>query len=288
LAKAGQAIRLWDETRERLIKRATSIPETRRAASHPTIMAPFLRMLVPLVLVGAASAAGTTVHLSEQTRQAFDSYVETAESAMRWRPSLTSRKSAEIQVAPCGGATPAPVVDGLIHDWIASIEIPAATVDQALRMFQRYEDYPSMFPGVVDSRVLSRLGNQWRVHLRLRRKNVLTVVLDSDYQIEYRPLEDGKWAIVSRSGPISEIENGSALAPDNGNGFLWRLNAYWLLAPRPGGLYLECRAISLSRDIPTGLNWLIKPMISGVPRDSLRQTVDAARRALRQLTHAPG
>lgn len=245
-----------------------------------------LKILGPLVLAGVASATDVTAHLSGQTSGAFDSYVQAAESAMGWQPNSSNTKSAgakfgEIQVAPSSGATPAHVADGLIHDWVAAVKIPGAGVDQALKMFQRYEDYPSIFPGVVDSRVLSRQGNQWRVHLRLRRKNILTVVLDADYQIEYRPLEGGKWAIVSRSGPISEIEDGNLLAPDTGNGFLWRLNAYWLLAPQPGGLYLECRAISLSRDTPAALGWLIKPMISGVPRDSLRQTMEAARRALR-------
>lgn len=240
-----------------------------------------LKILGPLALGGVAFAGGGPVHLSEQTRRAFDSYVQAAEDAMRWQPTLAGRKYDEIQVVPWAGAALTPIEDGLIHDWVAAVEVPGAGVDQVLKMFQRYEDYPSMFPGVVDSRVLSHKGNQWRVHLRLRRKGVLSVVLDTDNQIEYRPLEDGKWAIVSRSGPISEIENGNPLPPDTGNGFLWRLNAYWLLAPRPGGLHLECRAISLSRDVPAGLGWLIKPMISGVPRDSLRQTMEAARRALK-------
>lgn len=199
---------------------------------------------------------------------------------MQWQPNLDP-KSGEVQVAPWAGATPVAVEDGLIHDWVAAVQIPGASVEQALKMFQRYEDYPSIFPGVIESRVLSQQGNRWLVHLRLRRKNVLTVVLDADHQIEYRPLEDGKWAIISSSGPISEVENGKPLPADTGNGFLWRLNAYWLLAPRAGGLYIECRTISLSRDIPAGLGWLIKPMVSGVPRESLRQTMEAARRALR-------
>jgi hypothetical protein len=238
-----------------------------------------LKIFGPLALAGVAFATG--VPLSEQTSRAFDSYVQAAENAMRWQPSLAARRYGEIQVAPGAQATPTSVEDGLIHDWVAAVLIPGASAEQAVKMFQRYEDYPSLFPGVVDSRVLSRQGNRWRVHLRLRRKNVLTVVVDGDYQIEYQTLENGKWALVSRSGPIAEIENGNPLPPDTGNGFLWRLNAYWLLAPRPGGLYLECRSISLSRDIPAGLGWLIKPMISGVPRDSLRQTMEAARRALR-------
>jgi hypothetical protein len=62
---------------------------------------------------------------------------------------------------------------------------------------------------------------------------------------------------------------------------VWRLNSYWLLETKQGGLYVECRAISLSRDIPFGLGWMIRPIVSTLPRDSLRATVEAARKALR-------
>jgi hypothetical protein len=86
--------------------------------------------------------------------------------------------------------------------------------------------------------------------------------------------------IISRSTRISEVDKGEALPPGTGNGFLWRLNSYWLLEPSPGGLYMECRTISLSRGIPVGLGWLIKPMVSSVPRESLRNMVEEARRGL--------
>ena len=38
--------------------------------------------------------------------------------------------------------------------------------------------------------------------------------------------------------------------PDAGYGFLWRLDTYWRFEERDGGAYTECRAISLTRDIP--------------------------------------
>jgi hypothetical protein len=87
--------------------------------------------------------------------------------------------------------------------------------------------------------------------------------------------------VLSRSIKVAEIDGGQALPVGTGHGYLWRLNAYWLLEQRPQGLYLECRAISMSRDIPLGLAWAIKPMIVTVPRDSLQQTLDATARALR-------
>ncbi len=36
------------------------------------------------------------------------------------------------------------------------------------------------------------------------------------------------------------------------DGFLWRLNTYWSFVEVPGGLLIECEAISLTRDVPAG------------------------------------
>jgi hypothetical protein len=225
-------------------------------------------------------SAQVAAHLKERTQSAFDSYVQTAESKMDWQPVLEP-KEGMVQVSAWGGKAASAVDGGLIYDWVAGVEVPGAFADRALVMFQDYPAYPKIFaPEVTEAKALSQSGNFWKVHLRLRRKNVVTVVLDTDYEIEYRPLENGRWAIISHSTRISEVDKGEALPPGTGNGFLWRLNSYWLLEPRPGGLYMECRTISLSRDIPVGLGWLIKPMVSSVPRESLRNMVEEARRGL--------
>ncbi len=85
------------------------------------------------------------------------------------------------------------------------------------------------------------------------------------------------------------------LPPDSGYGFLWRLYSYWRFdekkataaglergvnAQRGEGVYIECRAISLTRDIPLGLGWIIEPIIRNLPQESLVHTLEATRRAL--------
>jgi hypothetical protein len=224
--------------------------------------------------------AQPTARLSNETSQAFDTYVRNVEARHDWEAS-PANKSGAMRIAPWGGKTPISVPDGLIHDWIGSLEIPGATVERALALFQDYGNYKSIFaPEVIDSKLLERDGNIWRAHLRLRRKNIVTVVLDTDYEVEYTPVGADGWAILSRSTRIAEVDNGKELAPGTGHGYLWRLNSYWLLAPRAAGLYLECRSISLSRDIPGALRWLIAPMVSRVPRDSLQATLEEAQRKL--------
>ena len=49
-----------------------------------------------------------------------------------------------------------------------------------------------------------------------------------------------------------------------------------------GGVYLECRAISLTRAVPRGLGWLIEPIIRNLPRDlfaAFRATLEELREA---------
>ena len=84
---------------------------------------------------------------------------------------------------------------------------------------------------------------------------------------------------------IAEVEDvGTAkeriLEPDTGYGFLWRLYSYWRLDEKNDGVTIECRAISLTRDIPTGLGWIIEPIVRNLPQESLIHTLDATRRAL--------
>ena len=68
--------------------------------------------------------------------------------------------------------------------------------------------------------------------------------------------------------------------PATGYGFLWRLYSYWRFEERNAAVVVECRAISLTRDVPFGLGWAIEPIIEKLPKESLINTLEARRRAL--------
>ena len=91
-----------------------------------------------------------------------------------------------------------------------------------------------------------------------------------------------RWSVASRSTRIAEMDGDQELPPGNDHGFLWRMNAYWLIEQRPEGVYLECRTISLSRDIPLMLSLAIKPFVTTVPRESLQETMEATLRAFKR------
>jgi len=236
-------------------------------------------LLLLLVGFAASSPAQLIVHLPSKTNQAFDEYIAAQEKAMTWSERPGKAPDAAI---PAVGSSPIEIPEGLIHDWVTWERIPGGSVEKALSAMQNYGNYKKAFgPEVVDSRLLSHDGNRFKAFLQIRRKKVVTALLNSEYDVEYRPLGNQKWAVLSRSTKIAELEDGKELPVGTGHGYLWRLNAYWVLDQQGPDLYIECRAISLTRDIPTGIGWAVKPIVSSLPKESLRATVDAVRTASR-------
>jgi hypothetical protein len=246
-----------------------------------TAVRPLILTFCFAIALPGSLAAQFTVHLSAETDRAFDEYVKAAESGMDGRPRFEASGTA-VSVAAGGRRSSTDVEDGLIHDWAAGAMAPGGTVEKALAVLQSFDDYTKVYaPDVLAAKLLNREGDRAHISVQVRKKKILTVVLDTEYDVEVRPLEDGKKAVVSRSTRISEVDKGRVLPPGTGHGYAWRANTYWLLAPRPEGVYLECRIITLSRDVPAALAWAIKPMITSVPRESLRATLEATIRALR-------
>jgi hypothetical protein len=138
---------------------------------------------------------------------------------------------------------------------------------------------------VIDSKLLSHENNDFSILLRILKKKIITVVLDTDHEVHYRCLDATRWLCRSYTTRIAEVENPGkpnekVLPPDTGYGFLWRLNSYWRFQERDGGVYVECRAISLTRDVPKGLGWIIDPIVRKLPAESLAHTLTATRQAL--------
>lgn len=237
--------------------------------------------LLALLLVPAASAQIKT-RLAAETDAAFNAYVKHAESGMDWHPHLKPSPDGSLMFAPGSGDGTAETEGGLIHDWVAAAYAPGVTIAKVLALFQDYAAYKVHYsPNVRESALLAHDGNHWRVYLQLYKKKIFSVLLDTEYDIEYRPLGGDRWAVLAPSTKVVEVDDGKQLPQGTGYGFLWRLNSYWILEPRPNGVYLECRAISLSRDVPVGLGWAVKPMLTAVPRESLGETLDSTLRALR-------
>jgi hypothetical protein len=249
-----------------------------------------------IALAALFSFPAGAAELKPKTLEAFDQYVRQAEAHLTasksflWADELPDRlrrvKQGEVVVTPFHEKPEVKVADGLIHDWVGSVFIPGTTLDRVLAMVQDYNHHKDVYkPDVIDSKLLSREGNDFRIQLRLVKKKVITVVLNTEHDVKYTRVDATKWRSVSRSTRIVEVENAGKKSerekpPDTGEGFLWRLYSFWRFEERDGGVYLECEAISLTRDVPSGLGWLIEPIIRNLPKDSLENTLRATRAAL--------
>jgi hypothetical protein len=140
-------------------------------------------------------------------------------------------------------------------------------------------------PEVVSSRALSVTGAKAAIAMRFRKQRIVTVVLDAEFETQAGLAGACRGYSFSRSTHIWQIDQpGSAQErrrPEGSDdGYLWRLNSYWSFEQTREGLLVECEAVSLTRDVPAGLGWLIMPIIETLPRASLEFTLTATRKAL--------
>ena len=178
------------------------------------------------------------------------------------------------------------VPDGLVHHWVGTVFAPGASVEQALKILQDYDNHAEIYrPAVVQSRLLSRNGDRFRMFLRFSMTKVITVVVNTEHDAQF--YRDGPERARSRiySTRIAQVENAGTpnereLPVGRDGGYLWRLNTYWRLLQRDGGIYVQCESISLTRGIPFGFAWMIRPFVTSIPRESLEFTLNTTRTTL--------
>lgn len=182
--------------------------------------------------------------------------------------------------------------DGLIHHWIGAVFIPGASLRQVIALVQDYDHHQDIYqPEVVRSRLVHRDGNDFQIYYRLVKKKVITVTLNTNHEVRYFPIDARHCRSRSTATRIAEVAN--AGGPDeyekpigHDGGFLWRLNSDWRFEERDGGVYVECESVSLTRDIPTGFGWIVKPFVTSIPRESLLMTLTSTRSAVQARGHA--
>ena len=176
----------------------------------------------------------------------------------------------------------------MLHDWRGTAFAEGATAADFERLMKDIDAYPRRFsPQVIQARIVARQDDAIQAAMRVRQKHVITVVMDTDYDIAYGHRDARHGWITSRSTRISEIDGpGTArervLGPGEEHGFLWRLNTYWSYEERDGGLAMQIGSVSLTRSIPSGLGWALGPFVESVPRESLEFTLHSVCNALRR------
>ena len=184
---------------------------------------------------------------------------------------------------------PAPEMPGaMLHDWRGGAFVAGATAADFERLMKNFAAYQQVYaPQVVRTSVLRQQADRLETSMRVRQKHVITVVLDATYDVVFGRLDAQHGFSISRSEHIAEIKSPGtsderALSSAEEHGFLWRLNTYWSYEEKDGGLYMQIESVSLTRSIPAGLGWAIRPFVESVPRESLEFTLNATCDALRK------
>ena len=247
-----------------------------------------LPLAVALLLLSAPAVAA---ELQPRTVAAFDRYVRLTEARMNGSGPflLIEPRRNELAIEPLttrDGGREIDVPGGLVHHWVGLAFVPGATIDQALALLQDYNSHGRIYqPAVARSRLIERKGDTFRFFLRFFMKKVITVVVNSEHEARFtRPARDRSEGRI-HSTLIDEVENPDTpqereLPVGRDGGYLWRLNTYWRLLERDGGVYLQCESISLTRGIPTGLGWIVGPFVTSIPRESLTFTLETTRKTL--------
>jgi hypothetical protein len=256
-------------------------------AMRVNILVTVPRLLV-LPLLPSPSAFSFPALTQEATR-AFDRYVDSVEAAMTQDaprfPDTAKLRGGEVRID--SGAPAENIEGGMIQDWRGAMFIPNATIQKVKAVLQDYEDYKRFYkPEVIESKQLAHQGDEYDIFLRLLKKQLwVTVVLNSEYHVHFSQPDPRHMLVVSRSTRIGEVvDSDRSLTeeepPGRDSGFLWRLNSYWRFEEADGGVYAECRAISLSRDLPPALGWMIKGFVSKFPKESMQNTLRGTKAAV--------
>lgn len=263
-----------------------------------------------LTCVLALSAAASAAELKPKTASAFDKYVAATEQRFdaELKPGgaflyvdglprdernadYARLKNGEILIDKLHTRAPGvhkDVPDGMVHHWVAVVFVPGVTLAQVLPVVKDYDHRAELYkPEVTASRLISHRGNDYKIFLRLYQKKFTTVVFNSDYDVHWGEVTPDEYYSNSISTRITQVKDadhpdGPEYPPGTGTGYLWRLNTYWRFEEKDGGVYIQCEALSLTRDIPYGLGWLLKPLVTRIPKDSLDRALGRTREVVLQ------
>jgi hypothetical protein len=263
-----------------------------------------------LLCAVACSNTASAAELKQKTNTAFDRYVAATEArfadelradgpflyidAMNpdaKRQAYDQLKNGEILVQKLETKAPgvsSDVPDGMVHHWVGLIFIPGATLAKTLPIVKDYNRRAELYkPDVTASRTLAHNGDDFKMFLRLHQKKFTTVDFNTTYDVHWGTVDPTKVYSNSISTRIAEVKDpdkpdGEELPVGTGHGYLWRLNTYWRFEEKDGGVYLQCEALSLTRDMPIGLGWLLKPLVTSIPKASLNRALGQTRNVVQQ------
>lgn len=267
----------------------------------------YTAILLLWILSGLLVSAAQASELKPATNAAFDRYIAATEAQMESDEGPEKFLAVDRLPEPQRGAAYAQlqqgqvyiqelrtkdkgqsisIPSGLIHHWVGVIFIPKGTVPEVHGVLNDYDHQAEIYrPNVRESKLLSQNGDDAELFEQFYSKTIVTVVLNAYFRVVQKPLSPTRLESASRSVRIAEVTNPEgpeALERTDGkdHGYMWRLNSYWRIEEKDGGVYVQNESISLSRTVPVLLGWLIEPLTKSIPQDVLTKTLNDTRQAV--------
>lgn len=275
---------------------------------------------VAAAAVLAAAAYCAAADLEKETVMAFNHYVQVAEEQMQsslradgpflWidlRPESSRKHFYERlragqfviqQLDTRDDGREIEIPGGMVHHWVGLSFVPGITLKSAQGVLEDFQDYALIYaPQVRRARVFARDGDAFKLSLQLYKDSPRRVAYNADFSVRRISLSPTRIASSSTSTRIAQLQDpsqmdGPELPVDQDAGYLWRMNDYWRCEQKDGGVYIQVEAITLSREVPGFIAWLVRPIIRHVARETMADLLESDRRAMqdpaRYAPHAFG
>jgi hypothetical protein len=176
------------------------------------------------------------------------------------------------------------VPSAMVHHWRGVVLIPRASLNDVFA-WVRSGAADTGQEDVLQSAVLARGPDSLRMYLKLRRQKIVTAVYNTEHVVTFTSYSAARASSTSTATKIAELVDPGTpseheLPPGQDRGFLWKWNAYWRYEQTDAGVLAECESISLSRDVPSFVGFMVRPIISSTARESMERTLAAMRTRL--------
>jgi putative flippase GtrA len=205
---------------------------------------------------------------SAEAVAAWQRYVTATEAALERSRDGSRARPAVTGIAAIGDSHRVP--SGTISDWQGSVFIAGVTLDRLLQRLQ-HPGTPPPQEDVVAARVLGRTDDSLRVSIRLVRHAIVTVSYDTEHEMRF-------WRRTARLAEARSVATRIDEIGGTDHGFLWRLNSYWRYEQIDGGVAVDLRSLTLSRDVPSIVRPIAAPLVARIARESVVRTLEALQR----------
>lgn len=178
-------------------------------------------------------------------------------------------------------------VDGaLIHHWRAAMFIPNARPSDVVAILKDYDHHAQMYaPQVKFSKLLDKRGQRYHVVHETLVRSLITIGLKIESIVDWTGNDQSGFASHSSTTHVSEFEHAGTprareRSPAEAKGWMWREDSWWDVIPEANGSCATYETIALTRDIPWGLRWLIRPMVERFPTETLTEMLEHTRAAV--------